>query len=281
MPTGSIFSIFLFPPDQFVANNLLLMFRRVFPMTHAPLSFPPNDQLFAPTHQHLAQGQLPNSHSHNGNERSRRTAAKRQSSIAWLNEQWSGPGWLPADVRAGLSSVGIQEPSDKVVSCLQRITELLNLRGSDLHTAWQTDGALRVAVDKDLERRIKKLREGAPPPRPHLTGATARAVLKGLQTEGQDTFNADDQSRADLNDYLPEYADSFVSLPASPISSHDDFHDAPSRPTSPPPHTISELPVTITEHKTAAKKRTHDEFADMTAQDEENEDPLANLTRED
>jgi hypothetical protein len=50
---------------------------------------------------------------------------RRSASIAFLNEQWNGPDWLPPDIRAGLASVNLSHPADAVVRSLREITDIL------------------------------------------------------------------------------------------------------------------------------------------------------------
>ncbi|KAF5722378.1 hypothetical protein FMUND_2890 [Fusarium mundagurra] len=64
----------------------------------------------------------------------------------WLTNNWGGPNWLPADIRAGLeSSFGTPVPSSYVRS-LVSITQAAQACGIDLDSLWAEDGALRTAV---------------------------------------------------------------------------------------------------------------------------------------
>ncbi|KAF9775619.1 hypothetical protein IL306_006253 [Fusarium sp. DS 682] len=106
----------------------------------------------------------------------RRALTRRSTSLAFLNEQWNGPDWLPSDVRAGLASVNLTEPADA-----------------------QAGGVLRVAVEQDLELKTRHLTAEAERPELHLTVATARAVLKRLRATRLD------RSRAASLESAPEF----------------------------------------------------------------------------
>ncbi|KAF4985551.1 hypothetical protein FDECE_16484 [Fusarium decemcellulare] len=113
-----------------------------------------------------------------GSQTLREKAAKnRLDNIAWLNEQWSGPHWLPPDVREGLSCVGLKEPPADVVKALTTITRLANAKAIDLHLLWTDAGALRRAVLRACAAKVYPGRQS----KPHLTAKTARAVAKGIR----------------------------------------------------------------------------------------------------
>ncbi|KAM0545807.1 hypothetical protein ACHAPJ_011134 [Fusarium lateritium] len=207
---------------------------------------PKPDALVAAAYPPLPHDQL----GRNNNPRSRRTEDKRQVSIAWLNREWDGPDWLPPDVRAGLPSVGLQEPAALVVDCLRKITQLLKAKNLDVSSVWQPDGALRIAVENDLEQRGRTRGKGSSLLHPRLTSTTAKAVLSRLQAELQ----ADEQSHVDSLDLPPEPDTISVSVDFS----EDDFQDAHSIPSSP----ILPAPA-VTEHEMANKKRKHHELAEL------------------
>ncbi|KAI1035220.1 hypothetical protein LB504_006071 [Fusarium proliferatum] len=70
----------------------------------------------------------------------------------WLTNNWGGPGWLPADVRAGLEkSFGTPVPSCYVRS-LASITQAAQTGGIDLDSLWADNGALRTAVGDGSEQ---------------------------------------------------------------------------------------------------------------------------------
>ncbi|KAF5720926.1 hypothetical protein FGLOB1_434 [Fusarium globosum] len=64
----------------------------------------------------------------------------------WLTNNWGGPNWLPADIRAGLEKAfGTPVPSSYVRS-LVSITQAAQTKGIGLDSLWAEDGALRTAV---------------------------------------------------------------------------------------------------------------------------------------
>lgn len=67
-------------------------------------------------------------------DRDRREQAekKKQSDAVWLDAEWGGKGWIPLDVRAGLSTVGLDEPSGDVVRFMRKITEAAKNKGIPL-----------------------------------------------------------------------------------------------------------------------------------------------------
>ncbi|KAF4965267.1 hypothetical protein FSARC_6917 [Fusarium sarcochroum] len=206
---------------------------------------PKPDALVAVAHPPPPHDQL----GRNNNPRSRRTEARRQESVAWLDKEWAGPGWLPPDVRAGLPSVGLQEPAAMVVDCLRKITELLKAKDVDVCSVWQPDGVLRTAVESDLEQRAITPRRGSSHLQPRLTSTTAKAVLSRLQTELQ----ADEPSHVNSPDLSPE----LDTISVSSALYEDGFYDAHSDPSSP----IPPAPA-VTEHEMINKKRRHEELAD-------------------
>ncbi|KAM0256491.1 hypothetical protein ACHAPA_012141 [Fusarium lateritium] len=236
------------------------MVQPILPSLNAPPAFAQINQPALP----LRSQTLHNNNNHAVDPQKLRRAqaesTRRLINTNWLHEQWNGPDWLPPDVRAGLASVGTQEPSDKVVS---------NLPG----------GALRVAVTDDLEKKTRTFRQGAPRPPPHLTGATSQAVLKALRLELQENNSqTDTQSRADSSDFYqdfphdsPDFEDGPASLPASPLSSHNDFYDSRSTPAPADSSTILE-PTAMADlepEQPLPKKRTHDEFTQDSSNDQD------------
>ncbi|SCO92672.1 uncharacterized protein FRV6_16800 [Fusarium oxysporum] len=129
----------------------------------------------------------------------RRALIRRSTSLEFLNEQWNGPYWLPFDVRAGLAS----EPADA-----------------------QAGGALRVAVEQDLELKTKHLAAEAERPEPHLTVATARAVLKRLRATRLDRSRAASlESAPEFNDF-PDLPDNHRDVPDKNLQRAQAAHSA-------------------------------------------------------
>ncbi|KAL4721765.1 hypothetical protein ACLX1H_011259 [Fusarium chlamydosporum] len=100
-------------------------------------------------------------------ERQQRNYRNRQSNdIAYLDQVWNGPDWIPPDVRLGLGS--------------------------------SAEGALRVAV---VAAQAKKpCRSGENPPPLHLSGAIAQAVLSSLQAQYPEHDNNTDEQSIDVSD---------------------------------------------------------------------------------
>ncbi|KAF4333292.1 hypothetical protein FBEOM_12878 [Fusarium beomiforme] len=133
----------------------------------------------------------------------RRALTRRSASLEFLDKQWNGPDWLPPDVRAGLASVNLSEPADA-----------------------EAGGALRVAVEQDLELKTKHLPPEAERPEPHLTVASARAVLKRLRATRLDRSRAVSlESAAEFGNSL-DVPDNDTEVPGSPVSSIEVFRDA-------------------------------------------------------
>ncbi|KAL2669930.1 hypothetical protein Neosp_015096 [[Neocosmospora] mangrovei] len=93
-------------------------------------------------------------------DRDRREQAekKKQSDAVWLDAEWGGKGWIPLDVRAGLSTVGLDEPSGDV----------------------EAGGTLRVAVDREVAKKTGKIKNRQSTHSPHLTGRIAKEVYQSI-----------------------------------------------------------------------------------------------------
>nr|RBQ98617.1 hypothetical protein FVER53263_12311 [Fusarium verticillioides] len=77
----------------------------------------------------------------------------------WLTNNWGGPNWLPADIRAGLErSFGTPVPSS-YVGILVSITQAAQTYGIDLDSLWAEDGALRTAVGDGGEHCLSQALE--------------------------------------------------------------------------------------------------------------------------
>ncbi|KAM0338546.1 hypothetical protein ACHAPU_011281 [Fusarium lateritium] len=207
------------------------MYRQIFPAP--PLA--PNQQ--PPPAQAPAQAR-----NHPVSRRKQRALSRRERSLAFLDDKWSGSDWLPADVCAGLAS--------------------------------QPGGILRIAVERDLEHKSRNLAEDQPRLPLHLTVSTCEAVRKQLQARRNDD---DDDSRnipsrsASVEDF-PDFNDSYAP-PDSPVSSVDLFHDAQSIASPQPSLPPATPPVIMSDMETAPKPRNTaiDKATTM-------ENPLANLT---
>lgn len=64
--------------------------------------------------------------------------------IAWLDKEWQGPNWFPADV------VRPHKPCWSVVRCLKNITELAIMGEIALSSLWEPGRFIRSVVDQDL-----------------------------------------------------------------------------------------------------------------------------------
>ncbi|KAK2123762.1 hypothetical protein NOF04DRAFT_1349316 [Fusarium oxysporum II5] len=72
--------------------------------------------------------------------------------IAWLDKEWQGPNWLPADV------VRPHKPCRSVVRCLKNITELAIMGEIALSSLWEPGGFIRsVHKHPNFTRLTKKM----------------------------------------------------------------------------------------------------------------------------
>ncbi|KAI6750728.1 hypothetical protein HG530_014624 [Fusarium avenaceum] len=191
--------------------------------------------------------------------RQRQSYRNRQTDgVAFLDHAWNGPDWLPADLRSGLGSVGLATPGAK-----------------------EDQGALRVAVIAD--QVAKPHRPGQAPPRLHLSGKTAEAVLKSLREQYPEPDDStDNHSIAASTDFSFNPGDDYFndndSEPEIPPSEPDIFFDAHSHRTfSHPPDTPTTDTMAETHQPAPAHKRDHEEFA----QDMGCNEALRSLTKED
>ncbi|KAF4991107.1 hypothetical protein FDECE_14149, partial [Fusarium decemcellulare] len=108
---------------------------------------------------------------------------EKQARIAWLNRKWGGPDWLPSEFRANLASYGLKELSAEAIECLCKITALIKTKNINPTELWLPGGALRVAVEKDIEEKTRNaVAKGCfSTLKPHLTVKIARAVLESLE----------------------------------------------------------------------------------------------------
>ncbi|RMJ07689.1 hypothetical protein CDV36_012709 [Fusarium kuroshium] len=113
-------------------------------------------------------------------EKRRKADKKKQADAVWLDAEWGGNGWIPVDVRAGLSTVGLDEPSGEVVRFMRKITEAAKNQCVLLPSLWEPGGALRVAVDREVARKTENIRNRQSPPEPHLTGRIAKQVYQSI-----------------------------------------------------------------------------------------------------
>ncbi|KAF4445690.1 hypothetical protein F53441_10596 [Fusarium austroafricanum] len=199
------------------------MFRPLLPKPDASVS---QTQTRAPSPPHQGQGATALTNT----KRRQRAASRRQVSVAWLDAQWNGPDWLPPDLRAGLPSVGLSEPANKVVYCLHKITKLLLDSQIDLRTVWQASGDLRLAIKRGPEHKTRHLPPSFERPHLHLTVATAKAMLKTLRTDRPKNAS-NDHSPALSSDFFPDFdGNADTAGPGSPTSSVDVFYDVPGTP---------------------------------------------------
>ncbi|KAF5638030.1 hypothetical protein F52700_4734 [Fusarium sp. NRRL 52700] len=73
----------------------------------------------------------------------KRNPDDRDKNIAWLNEKWEGPGWIPADVRAASKKAKVPLG---VLRGLKAISELAMKRNIRLASLWEPGGCLRNEV---------------------------------------------------------------------------------------------------------------------------------------
>ncbi|KAF4459119.1 hypothetical protein FALBO_14127, partial [Fusarium albosuccineum] len=139
---------------------------------------------------------------------------EKQARIAWLNRKWGGPNWLPPELRANLASYRLKELSAEAIECLCKITALIKTKNINPAELWLPGGALRVAVEKDIEQKTRNaVAQGCfLILKPHLTGKIARAVLESLEDGTIDATPSDSPS----GDISTEHGDTSDDEPITP-----------------------------------------------------------------
>ncbi|KAF5683566.1 hypothetical protein FDENT_7178 [Fusarium denticulatum] len=113
----------------------------------------------------------------------------------WLTNNWGGPNWLPADIRAGLErSFGTPVPSS-YVRILVSITQAAQTYGIDLDSLWAEDGALRTAVGDGGEQCLSQSLEQEVVRQINHEGA--RTVLKAPNQGQQSSTDVDLDSESE------------------------------------------------------------------------------------
>ncbi|KAI1012313.1 hypothetical protein LB503_004686 [Fusarium chuoi] len=152
----------------------------------------------------------------------------------WLTNNWGGPNWLPADIRAELEkSFGTPVPSSYVRS-LVSITQAAQTKGVGLDSLWAEEGALRTAVGDGGRKCLSSSLEQSiiDQINNEASSTVSEASQQGQQTETPVHRDSGSEKRNDIKVEMSE--------PNKSTPTHTDHtHEAPT------PNGNDNLPATV------------------------------------
>ncbi|KAF5687766.1 hypothetical protein FCIRC_2206 [Fusarium circinatum] len=104
-----------------------------------------------------------------------------ESNIAWLNETWNGPDWIPADVRAASKKAKVPR---SIVRFLKAISELAIKRNVPLSSLWEPGGCIRSVVDSAVSSKNGPKSRNKPPKPGPLTKNQVLQAYNSLESSG-------------------------------------------------------------------------------------------------